>query len=144
MFIGVAVRGSVIAVGFVHDNGNLTFPSSFPLNLEEDVNGIILDLVFIIKTITETVPFELFNDQLDGIGITIQGRLDDKNERIAECVNRGLEKINLRERLQRNFEIDVWVDSEDVAVRAAAEEIKDKDEQSAAIVAAGFLCRGVR
>lgn len=144
MYIGVAIQGSVIAVGFVYDNGDLTFPSFFPLDPEKDTNGIILDLVFIIKTITETVPFELFNDKLEGLGVTVMGQLDDKNERIIKCENRGLEKINLRERLGRNFEIDVWVDSADVAAQHAAEEIKGHDEQSAAIVAAGLLGRGVR
>lgn len=140
MYIGVAVRGPVIALGFVHEDGKLTFPSFFPLDMGNDANGIILDLVFTIKTIAETVPFELFNDQLEGIGVTVLGSLDDKNEKIVDCENQGLKKINLRERLQRNFEIDILVDSEDVARLAAAGEIEDADEQSAAIIAAGLLC----
>lgn len=142
MYIGVAVRGPAIALGFVHEDGKLTFPSLFPLDMGNDANGIILDLVFTIKTIAETVPFELFNDQLEGIGVTVLGSLDDKNEKIVECENQGLKKINLRERLQRNFEIDILVDSEDVARLAAAGKIEDADEQSAAIIAAGLLCRG--
>lgn len=141
MYIGVAVRGAVLALGFVYNDGKLTFPSFFPLDPENDANDIILDLVFTIKTIAETVPFELFNDQLEGIGVTVLGQLDQKNEKIVECENRGLMKINLRERLQRNFEIDVWVDSADAAMQAAAKEIEGFDEQSAAIIAAGLLGR---
>ncbi len=86
----------------------------------------------------------LFNDQIEGIGVTIEGCLDDKNERIVECENHGLKKINLRERLKRNFEVDVWVDSADVAMRAVAKKIEGHAEQSAAIIVAGLLCRKAR
>ncbi len=144
MYIGVAIQGSIIGLGFVYDDGRLTFPSFFPLDPENDADEIILDLVFNIKTIAETVPLSLFNDQIEGIGVTIEGCLDDKNERIVECENRGVKKINLRERLQRNFEVDVRVDSADVAMRAVAREIESSAEQSAAIIAAGLLCRQAR
>lgn len=144
MYIGVAVQGSVIAVGFVYDNGELTFPSFFPVDPEKGVDAIVLDLVFTVKTIAETVPFELFNDNLEGVGVTVLGCLDDKNEVILECENRGLEKINLRERLQRNFEVDIWVGSAQVAAQNAAKEIEGRDGPSAAIIAAGLLCRGAR
>lgn len=144
MYIGVALLGPVIAVGFVHEDGKLTFPSSFPLDLDMDANSIILDLVFTVKTIAETVPFELFNDKLDGIGVAVLGYFDDEGERIIECENRGLKNINLRERLQRNFEIDVWVNSVDVAMRAVTKEIEGHDRQSAAIISAGLLCKGKR
>ena len=141
MYIGAAIRGPVIAVGFVYENGDLAFPSFFPLDPGKEADGIILDLVFTIKTIAETVPFELFNDKLEGIGVTVIGGLDDKNEQIIECENPGLKKINLRERLQRNFEIDVRVESADTAARAVGKEIRGRDERSASIIAAGLLCR---
>ncbi|MDR1193834.1 MAG: hypothetical protein LBK98_06705 [Peptococcaceae bacterium] len=141
MYIGVAVRGNLVSIGFVADDGEVSFPSTFPIDPEIDSNSIILDLIFNIKTIAETVPLELFNQTLDGVGVSIIGSLDEKNERILECANGGLENIKLRERLERNFDIDVFVGSADMARQYAAGEIVGRSEQEAAIIAAGLLCK---
>ena len=52
MYIGVAIQGSIIGLGFVYDDGRLTFPSFFPLDPENNADKIILDVVFNIKTST--------------------------------------------------------------------------------------------
>jgi predicted NBD/HSP70 family sugar kinase len=140
MYIGVAIRSSSIALGFVEDTGKLGFHNSFPLLPEEGADSIILDLVFSIKTIAETVPLELFNVTLDAIGLTIIGTLD-KEGRIAGCVIKSLENIDLRETLQKNFNIDVFVASADDALQMAHKEVEGHGEQSAAIIAAGLLCK---
>jgi predicted NBD/HSP70 family sugar kinase len=141
MYIGVAVRNSSIALGFVDYEGKLDLQSCFPLLPEEGADNVILDLVFSIKTISETVPMELFNVTLDAIGVTIIGTLDKGEGRIVDCVIKSLANIDLRETLQKNFHIDVFVASADEALQMAQREVEGRDEQSAAIIAAGLLCK---
>ncbi|MDR0649099.1 MAG: hypothetical protein LBF92_07160 [Synergistaceae bacterium] len=141
MYIGVAVRDSSIALGFVDDEGNLNFSNSFPLLPEEGADTVVMDLLFSIKAISETIPMELFDIRLKAIGVTIIGSLDKERGRIVKCVIKSLENIDLRETLQKNFSIDVFLASADDALQMAKKEVEGRDERSSAIIAAGLICK---
>jgi hypothetical protein len=143
VFIGAHVGRSQIIIGMVSENGELTFPSVFTVSPEADSDAIILDIVYIIKTIAETVPVMLVNEELAGIGITIDGVFDRESGKIAECADHGLENIRLEERLQRNFTIDVIVSGAERAKSMAASEIANRTERDAGIIAAAMLCRNI-
>jgi glucokinase len=141
MYVGLHVGKSQIEIGLVSDRGDVSFPSTFPVEPDADSERVIIDIIYNIKTVSEEVPIELFNNHLTGIGITIDGVLDEENEQIVECVNRNLINIRLRERLQRNFDIDVFVRSSEDAKTLASKEIAAKTGRQAEIAAAGLLCK---
>jgi hypothetical protein len=144
MFIGAHVEESRIIIGLISRNGDLSFPSVFAVNPDADSDAVILDLIYIIKTIAETVPVMLVNENLSGIGITVNGVFDEKNGMIIERADHGMENIRLEERLQRNFEIDVFVGGAARAKELAAVEIANRTDRDAKIVAAGMLCKYIR
>lgn len=130
MFIGIDVRDTKIAMGLVNDKGELSFASTFPIDSEQDPDKIILDIIFVIKNISETIPLELFNDRLVGIGICIQETLG--------------ENLSLQETVQRHFQIPVLVESLTVATDSVENEIGTLKGNitNARIIAAALLCKG--
>ena len=141
MYIGVDIFGPKISIGLVGENGSLSFPSSFPVDPETDCETVVIDLIFSIKTITETVPMELFNDYPEAIGITIHGTIDEDTGVILDCENCSLERVNLKKRLQRNFEIPIHIGSHDNAMAQAAKDIGAQTMVNASVIAAGLVCK---
>ena len=130
MFIGIDVRETKIAMGLVNDKGELSFESTFPIDSQQGLDKLILDIIFVIKNISETIPLELFNDRLLGIGICIQEILGENSP--------------LREIVQRHFHIPVFVESLTVATDSAENGIGTikGNISSEGIIAAAFLCKG--
>lgn len=141
MYIGVDIAGPVISIGLVSEGGDLSFPSTFPVDPEMDGEAVIIDLIYSIKTIAETVPIELFNDNLEAIGVAIEGKIDEDSDIILECTNCGLERIDLKRRLQRSFEIPINVNTGDTAKELAKAEIEARPRQNPRIIAAGLICK---
>jgi predicted NBD/HSP70 family sugar kinase len=141
VFIGVHVGRSQILVGLVSENGDLSFPSVFTVKPEADSESIALDVVYFAKTIGETVPVSLINEDMSAIGITVDGVVDAEHKQIIECADHGLENVHFEERIQRNFTIDVFVRGSLCAKSLASREIVDKTERNAEIIAAGMLCK---
>lgn len=128
MFIGIDVRDTKIAMGLVNDGGELSFENMFSIDSEQDLDKLILDIIFIIKNISDTIPLELFNDRLLGIGICIQETLD-KNSSLQEIV-------------QGHFQIPVFVERFTVAADSVEDEIGTLkgNISNARIIAAALLC----
>jgi predicted NBD/HSP70 family sugar kinase len=141
MYLGVNVSSTHISLGFVGENGNVSHPSSFPVDPEMDGETILLDLIYSIKTMAETVPVNLFNNSLDAVGVTIQGEIDEYSGIVLECVNCGLERINLKLRLQKSFEIPINVNTDANAIKLAQAEITAHPRQNPSVIAAGLICK---
>lgn len=129
MFIGIDVRDAKIAVGLVNDKGELSFENMFPIDTGESLENLMLDLVFIIKNISETIPLELFNDRLLGIGICIQETLDENNI--------------MQEVVQEHFQIPVYVERFTVDTDSVENKIETTKEYiiNERIIAAALLCK---
>lgn len=141
MYVGVDVRDTKIAIGLVSDKGAVSFQSSLPIDPQKNPETVILDIIYIIKSISETVPLELFNDRLSGIGIGIPDTLDKDNEDIIQCINPGLKSISQKEMIQRHFDIPIFVENHKAAEALAANEIAALKGNNAGIVAAAMLCK---
>jgi len=123
MFVGIDVRDTKIGMGLVSDKGELSFQSTFPIDSEQDFDKVTLDIIFVVKSISETVPLELFNDNISGIGICTQHTLDK---------NSAMQVI-----IQGYFDVPVFV--ENIAVDMV---LADNEINNAGIIAAGLLCIG--
>lgn len=118
MFVGIDVKDTRIGMGLVNDKGELSFESTFPVDSGQDPNKIMLDIIYVVKSISETVPLELFNERISGIGIGVQDAF--------------MENASLQETIQRYFDIPVFVES-------LQGNVKVKNE---GIINAGLLCNG--
>jgi glucokinase len=141
MYVGVDVQDTKIAIGLVSDKGAVSFQSSLPINPEKNSDAVMLDIIYIIKTISETVPLELFNDRLLGIGLGIQDNLDKESGNLVQCTNPGSRNISQKEIIERHFEIPVYVENHKAAETLAANEVKAHKGNDAGIIAAGMLCK---
>ena len=129
MFIGIDVRDTKIAVGLVNDKEQLSFDNMFPNDSEKSLDTLMLDIIFIIKNISDTIPLELFNDRLLGIGICIQETLDKD----------GI----LQEVVQGHFQIPVFVERLTVTTDESEDETGTLkvNISNARIIAAALLCK---
>jgi predicted NBD/HSP70 family sugar kinase len=116
MFVGIDVKDTRIGMGLVNDKGELSFESTFPVDSGQDPDKVMLDIIYVVKSISETVPLELFNDRISGIGIGIHDAF--------------MENSSLQETIQRYFDIPVFVESVQGKVK------------NEGIIAAGLLCNG--
>lgn len=141
MYVGVDVRDTKIAIGLVNDNGRVSFQSSLAIDPDKNSEGVILDIVYIIKSISEAVPLELFNDRLLGIGIGILDTLDKNSGNIIPCADSRLGSISQEEMIQRHFEIPIFVENHAAAKALASNELGDLKGPEAGIVTAAMLCK---
>lgn len=121
MYIGIAV-GDEIKLGLVNDDGETSFESTFPIEASQNIEKLMLDLIYTVKSISETVPLELFNERITGIGISIRDIFEEKNDYIQKTI-------------QRYFDIPVIVNTLTNALESTG-----IDNQG--IIAAGLLCKG--
>lgn len=137
MFIGIDVVDTKIAIGLVNNRGELSFESTFPIDFEQDSEKFVLDLIYVIKSISETIPLELFNDRLLGIGIGIRNT-SDKNSGISKLGNGPLQEI-----IQQYFNIPVFAESFEAAKDLAEPEMGTlKGEiNKHGIIAAALFCK---
>lgn len=141
MYVGVDVRDTKIAIGLVSDKGVVSFQNSLSVDPKGNLEAVILDIIYVIKTMSETIPLELFNDRLVGIGIGIQDTVDKDSENIVQCNDPGFKSISQREILQRHFDIPIFVENHKAAEVLASNEIGALNGNNAGIVAAAMLCK---
>jgi len=97
MFVGIHVKNTRIGMGLVNEKGKSSFESTFPVDSDQDPDKIMLDIIYVVKSISETVPLELFNERITGIGIGVQDAF--------------IENASLQETIQRYFDIPVFVEN---------------------------------
>lgn len=141
MFIGVDVRDTNITIGFVNDRGLVSFQNTLQVDQEKDPETAILDIIYVIKTMSETVPLELFNDRILGIGIGIPDILnkDDNNILLHKKPSTG--RTSQKELIQRHFDTPVYIENHSTAEKLAAAEISATNGKNAGVVAAALLCK---
>ena len=130
MFIGIDVGDTKMGIGLVNDKGELSFDNTFPIDSDQNLEKLMLDIIYIAKNISETVPLELFNDRITGIGICIEDILDKKS--------------STQSIVQQYFDVPVFVESLEAAMELAEDKIgKFKGNiNNVGIIAAGLLCIG--
>jgi len=130
MYIGIDVRDTKMGIGIVDDKGVLSFDNIFPIDPELGVDKLMLDIIYIAKNISETVPLELFNDRITGIGI---------------CTKNTLEKnISMQLIIQQYFDVPVFVESQEAAMVLVENEIgtlKGNIINNEGVIVAGLLCK---
>jgi glucokinase len=123
MYIGVDVGTTKITLGFVSENGEASFPSNLPMNRAQTTDSLILDLIYMIKTIAETVPLALYNFKLMGIGIGVPGLIDKNSGTLISSPNIGWKNVQLKETLERHFTVPVVVENDSAATALAELEL---------------------
>ena len=141
MYIGVDVKDTKISIGLVNDKGAVSFQSFLPVDPKNDPDSVIMEIIFIIKSLSESVPLELFNDRPTGIGIGIQDNLDKDSGIIVQCANPEFKSISQREMIERHFDLPVYIDNHTAAEALAVNEIGADKGNAAGIIAAAMLCK---
>lgn len=141
MYVGVDVRDTSITIGFVNDRGVVSFHNSLQVDPEKDTEAAILDIIYVIKTMSETVPLELFNDRLLGIGIGIPDTLNKDDNNILVRGNADLKRTTHREIIERYFDTPIYIENHSTAEKLAAAELSAAKGKNAGVVAAALLCK---
>ncbi len=116
MYVGVDVGGTKIAAGLVSFEGSLLKQKSILTKAERPFEIVVKDIIALIKEITS----ELADDELKGIGVGIPGIADKQTGRVFECVNLGWRLVPLRQVLEEEFKLPVYVEN-DASVAGLAE-----------------------
>jgi glucokinase len=117
MYIGIDLGGTNIAVGIVDENGELKYEKSCPTMLEREPKEIIYDMRDLVLKVIE--EFGICKSEIKAIGIGIPG-LADKEGNVIFCVNLGWNNVPLREVLEKELNIPVYMDN-DATVAGLAE-----------------------
>ncbi|MEL7622441.1 MAG: ROK family protein [Clostridiales bacterium] len=141
MYVGVDIKETEVAIGLVSEGGKVAFHSFLPVAPEKDPDTIVMEIIFIIKSLAETVPLELFNDRIQGIGIAIADDIDKSSGSIIGQVRLRLPNDSHREKLERHFNLPVYIDNRGAAAALAGNEIKDFQGIFSGIIAAALLCK---
>lgn len=141
MYVGVDIKETEVAVGLVNDQGKVAFHSSLSIEPGKDPDAIVMDIIFIIKSLAETVPLELFNDRLQGIGIAIPDAIDKNSGSIIGQARPRLQNDSHREKLERHFNLPVYIDNREAAAVLAVKEIQGSQGIFPGIIGAALLCK---
>ncbi|MCY6958937.1 ROK family protein [Clostridium brassicae] len=110
MYIGVDLGGTNIAVGIVDEEGNLKHKDSTPTKRERQPNEIIGDIKRLILKVIE--EYGISKDDINAIGIGIPGLADKKTGEVIYCVNLNWTNIPLKQPLEEELEIPVYIDND--------------------------------
>ncbi len=117
MYIGIDLGGTNIAGGLVDENGRIKYEGSCQTKSHRPPKEIILNIKDLVLEIIE--GYGIDKGQVKAIGIGIPG-LADKDGKVIFCVNLGWENEPLREILEGELDIPVYMDN-DATVAAIAE-----------------------
>ena len=108
MYIGVDVGGTKIAVGLVNDAGDILNQKTCLTKAERPFEIVVIDIIKLIKqVVSEGPPVDIF-----GIGIGIPGIADKKTGNVYECVNLGWRHVPLKNILEEEFKIPVYIEND--------------------------------
>ena len=117
MYIGIDLGGTNIAVGIVDEQGNIKHEKSCATRVNRGPKEIIEDMVFLISNILEESHMKL--KEIKAIGMGIPG-LADKDGNVILCVNLGWKNVPLKDMLENELHIPIYIDN-DATVAALAE-----------------------
>ncbi len=141
MYVGVDIKETMVAIGLVSDQGKVAFHSSLSVDAQKNPDAIVMEIIFIIKSLSETVPLELFNDQLQGIGIGIADDIDKNSGNIIRHTGCQFPNDSQRDKIERHFNLPVYVDNHKEAATLAANEMQGPHGDFSGIIAAAMLCK---
>lgn len=110
MFIGVDLGGTNIALGIVHELGELKYQNSRPTRSERKPETIIEDIIDLIKVSMK--EYGIGKQEIKAIGIGIPGLADSKTGNVITCVNLNWSKIPLRKPIEKALGIPVFIDND--------------------------------
>lgn len=118
MYVGVDLGGTNIAVGLVDENSILKYHKSTPTRAERGSKEVIKD---IIKLINEAIRYYGINKEtVKAIGIGVPGIAEPNSGEVIYCVNLGWNNVPLKQDLEKELNIPVFVDN-DATVAGLAE-----------------------
>lgn len=118
MYVGVDLGGTNIAVGLVDENSILKYHKSTPTRAERGSKEVIKD---IIKLINEAIRYYGLNKEtVKAIGIGVPGIAEPNSGEVIYCVNLGWNNVPLKQDLEKELNIPVFVDN-DATVAGLAE-----------------------
>ncbi len=118
MYVGVDLGGTNIAVGLVDENSILKYHKSTPTRAERGSKEVIKD---IIKLINETIrDYGINKETVKAIGIGVPGIAEPNSGEVIYCVNLGWNNVPLKQDLEKELNIPVFVDN-DATVAGLAE-----------------------
>lgn len=118
MYIGVDLGGTNIAVGLVDENSVLKYHKSTPTRAERGSKEVIKDIIGLIN---ETIrDYGICKEHIKAIGIGVPGIADPTSGEVIYCVNLGWINIPLKETLETELNVPVFVDN-DATVAGLAE-----------------------
>lgn len=118
MYVGVDLGGTNIAVGLVDENSILKYHKSTPTRAERGSKEVIKD---IIKLINEAIrDYGINKETVKAIGIGVPGIAEPNSGEVIYCVNLGWNNVPLKQDLEKELNIPVFVDN-DATVAGLAE-----------------------
>ncbi|WP_291575555.1 ROK family glucokinase [Clostridium sp. UBA4548] len=118
MYVGVDLGGTNIAVGLVDENSILKYHKSTPTRAERGSKEVTKD---IIKLINETIrDYGINKETVKAIGIGVPGIAEPNSGEVIYCVNLGWNNVPLKQDLEKELNIPVFVDN-DATVAGLAE-----------------------
>lgn len=118
MYVGVDLGGTNIAVGLVDENSILKYHKSTPTRAERGSKEVIKD---IIKLINEAIRnYGINKETVKAIGIGVPGIAKPNSGEVIYCVNLGWNNVPLKQDLEKELNIPVFVDN-DATVAGLAE-----------------------
>lgn len=139
MRIGIDVGGSHIGLGLVDDNGILL------LKEEKDYSHYEKDMSnMVIKTIVELLNHimeekEINTPDIERIGVAFPGTVS--NGIVIKAENLGIKNLNIKERLETEFKIPVYLQNDAKCAAIAEKEIgslKEYDDALFLVIGTGI------
>ncbi len=118
MYIGVDIGGTKIALGIVDENANILYRKLISTKKEKKPIQIIKEIAELITNSIEVYVKD--NKEVKAVGIGIPGFINKKTGNIIQCVNLDWYDIPLRDILEREINIPVFIDN-DASLAALAE-----------------------
>jgi len=119
MYIGIDLGGTNISAGLVDEHGEILFPVRMPTKAERGLDAVVADMITIIKKVMSHQKENYLSD-IKGVGIGVPGLVSADLSKIYYCTNLGWNNVHLKELIEKQVEIPVFLDN-DANLAALAE-----------------------
>lgn len=138
MRIGIDVGGSHIGLGLINDGKLLLKKEKDYLNYQEDMSNIVIETIIkLISQIIEENKIDLSNIEL--IGIAFPGTIS--NGIVVKAENLGIKNLNIKEELEKEFKIPVYLQNDAKCAAIAEKEmggLKQYDDALFLVIGTGI------
>ena len=139
MRIGIDVGGSHIGLGIIDDNEVLLFKKEKDYSHhEEDMSNVVIETIIeLVNQIIEENEINLSNIEL--IGIAFPGTIS--NGIVVKAENLGIRNLNIKEKLEKEFKIPVYLQNDAKCAAIAEKEIgslKEYDDALFLVIGTGI------